>query len=107
MSGYLWKGDVTAGVKYLTDTYPYWWQKVNVETLDMSDVLRHVLAQVTGKLVYETKEFIFWSPAALLFNGFRPHDQGESFPELTEEWRMAVKAFQRERPELLDELNKP
>lgn len=97
MKGYHYPDSVLKGVAYLDDAYPEWWTDIEPQAIDMQDLLMHILALVQGKLVYETKEVIFWSRDELIDHGFMPHWGIGHIVPLTNEWQFQVRRIRTER----------
>lgn len=91
MRGFNYPARVLKGVAYLNVTYPKWWHGVDSAALDMYDFRGHILAQVHGCLVYETKEFVFWPRHTLAIHGFMPLHGTHELKLLTEEWSFQVR----------------
>lgn len=97
MKGYHYPDAVLKGIAHLDEHYPEWWRDIAAEGIDMYDPFMHILATVQGKLVYETKEIIFWDRNELVDHGFMPHWGVGHMVALTNEWAFQVRKIQKER----------
>jgi hypothetical protein len=84
------KTEVEDGVKYLDAAYPQWWVAVDLTTLAACSATHSVLAQVTGKLAYETFEVTTWTILTLRMHGFIPTGKRSECPLLTAEWHHQI-----------------
>lgn len=88
---------VENGVAYLDAYYPGWWEKVDLALLNMYSVEKHVLRYATGKLVYETVEFVMWPFAKQVAHGFALRAETAEWEYLTQEWMFRISEIKTER----------
>lgn len=88
---------VESGIQYLDGAYPGWLERVDEIMLDNDDAILHVLAQVTGRLIYETDEAQTWTQDALARNGFVAKLLQGGSRRLTAEWQYQIRMLKTAR----------
>jgi hypothetical protein len=97
---------VAAGAAWLDANRPGWWQRINLDTLDLGDPCRCVLGQEYGdfadgpeELVDDTKSVVANGFDALDFwfvNDRTPRDVLTELADLTAAWRALITARRTE-----------
>jgi len=89
---------VAAGAKWLDEHRPGWWQRIDLDTLNLGDPCQCVLGQLYGHFVYAPDEI--WTNNLSFAGGFNAEvglrgDYDETvteFAALTAAWRTLIQA---------------